>query len=272
MEESTIRVVVLVLCLSSVALLAVNLALVLPMYSSLAREQGLMGVQSTPYPEGFNIRSVATAQGAEPRTISLTGVGVARAKPDRAVFSLTVVTQGTSAVEAQNENAERMNNVVKALRGLGLSENQTKTTGYSLTPIWVYPKEGGEPSIAGYTCSNTLEVTVKSLESVGAIIDAGVSAGANQVSSITFTISEELSKQLELIALERAVKDAEVKAKTIASAAGLELLKPTSISFSSYIPTPFRGYELVGASASTPVLAPEEISVTVSVTVVYEFS
>jgi len=272
MEESTIRVATVIFAVFSVALLAANLALVLPIYSTLVKEQGTSGAQNAAAFEGYNIRSLATGQEAGQRTISLTGVGTARVKPDRAVFSLTVVTQSSTANEAQSENAERMNSVIKALRDLGLSENQTKTTGYSLNPIWVYPKEGGEPSIVGYTCTNTVEVTVKDLDKVGEVIDAGVSAGANQISSIKFTISEELSKQLELSALELAVKDAETKAKTIAAAAGLELLKPISISLSSYIPTVYRSYEMANLGTSTPVLAPEEVSVTVTVSVVYEFS
>lgn len=272
MEESTIRIAILISAIFSVALLAANLTLVLPIYSALFREQGTVRIQNSASSEGYNIRSLTSIQEEGQRTISLTGVGTAKAKPDRAIFSFTVVTQSSTAKEAQRENAERMNGVVGALKELGLAENQTKTTGYSLYPMWVYPKEGGEPSIVGYTCSNTLEVTLKNLEDIGAVIDAGVSAGANQISSITFTISEGLSRQLELVALEKAVKDAEAKANIIATAAGLELVKPVSISYGSYIPTSVRSYEMANLGASTPVLAPEEVSVTVTVNVVYEFS
>lgn len=211
------------------------------------------------------------------KTISVTGVGVAKAKPDRALISLSVVTQAGSAEEAISENSLKMNSVVQALKNMGVTEDQMETSLYSLTPIWDYSNRES-PRITGYTCLNTIRVTVRNFNNIGGIIDGAVSAGANHVSYIQFTISEEALRQLGLEALRIAVKDADSKARAIASAAEVTLTNLFSISALSYSPN-VASYSFEPAVPSptpmgtvlTPILPPEEVSVTVSISAVYEF-
>lgn len=212
-----------------------------------------------------------TGRVEQQKTISVTGTGVVKAKPDRAIVSFSVVTQADTAEKAISENADRMNRVIKAVRRMGILENQTETSAYSLNPLWEYPDEGS-PRIVGYACSSTLRVTVKDLNKVGEVIDAAVTAGANQVSSLQFTISDEAMRKLGLDALSLAVKDATSKASTIATAAGVTLIGPVSISLLGYSPY-VRSYafESIARSVVTPILSPEEVSVTVSVSAIYEF-
>ncbi|MEM2088183.1 MAG: SIMPL domain-containing protein [Thermoproteota archaeon] len=223
------------------------------------------GKSSTP-----SIQQTA-GQVEQSKTISVTGTGVVKAKPDRVVISFSVVTQADTAEEALSENAAKMDSVIRAVRAAGILENQTETSAYSINPVWEYP-DRGSPKIVGYTCSNTIKVTVKNLNKVGEIIDIAASAGVNQVSSLQFTISEEAVSQLGLDALSLAVRDAASKARTIADAAGVTLVGPLSISLSSYSPY-VRSYafESIASSIPTPILSPEEVSVTVSVSAVYEF-
>ncbi|MBO3808227.1 MAG: SIMPL domain-containing protein [Candidatus Brockarchaeota archaeon] len=278
MEEMLSRKWLLVLSVVFVATIGVNLALLVGIYPALISQQAGSEYRFNTVEEGFakNLGTPSlldTGQAEQQaKTISVTGTGVVKAKPDRAVLSLSVVTQAGSAGGAISENADKMDSVVKAVRSMGILENQTETSAYSLTPIWEYPKEGGSPRIVGYTCSNTIRVTVKNLNKVGEVIDAAVTAGANQVSSLQFTISDEAMRQLGLNALSLAVKDASSKASTIAAAAGLTLVGPVSISLSGYSPY-VRSYafESVMGSVATPIISPEEVSVTVSVSAVYEF-
>ncbi len=278
MEEMLSRKWLLVLSVVFVATIGVNLALLVGIYPVLISQRAGSENRFNTVEEGFKTWGTAglldTGQAEQrAKTISVTGTGVVKAKPDRAVLSLSVVTQAESAGEAISENAGKMDSVVKAVRSMGILENQTETSAYSLTPIWDYPKEGVSPRIVGYTCSNTIRVTVKDLNKVGEVIDAAVKAGANQVSSLQFTISDEAMRQLGLNALSLAVKDASSKASTIAAAAGVTLVGPVSISLSGYSPY-FRSYafESVMGSVATPIISPEEVSVTVSVSAVYEFN
>ncbi|MBO3841982.1 MAG: SIMPL domain-containing protein [Candidatus Brockarchaeota archaeon] len=279
MEEMLSRKWLLVLSAVFVATIGVNLALLVGIYPALISQQAGSENRFNTVEKGFaktlgTLSLLDTGQAEQQaKTISVTGTGVVKAKPDRAVLSLSVVTQAESAGGAISENADKMDSVIKAVRSMGILENQTETSAYSLTPIWEYPKEGGSPRIVGYTCSNTIRVTVKNLNKVGEVIDAAVKAGANQVSSLQFTISDEAMRQLGLNALILAVKDASSKASTIAAAAGLTLVGPVSISLSGYSPY-VRSYafETVIGSVATPIISPEEVSVTVSVTAIYEFN
>ncbi|MEM3424576.1 MAG: SIMPL domain-containing protein [Thermoproteota archaeon] len=268
---------VLALGVILVAAIGVNLTILVEIYPALIGQQAGSEYRFNiveDFAKSSGIPALLDTGQAEQqaKTISVTGTGVVKAKPDRAVLSLSVVTQAESAGEAISENADKMDRVIKAVRNVGILENQTETSAYSLNPIWEYPKEGGSPRIVGYTCSNTLRVTVKNLDKVGEVIDAAVTAGANQVSSLQFTISDEVMRQLGLDALSLAVKDAASKASIIATAAGVTLVGPVSISLSGYSPY-VRSYafESVSGITPTPILSPEEVSVTVSVSAVYGF-
>lgn len=275
--EALSRKWMLMLGIIAVVTMGVNLALLAGIYPALISQQTGSEYRFnivTEGAKGSGITALLDTSQAEQqvKTISVTGTGIVKARPDRAVLSLSVVTQAVTAEEAISENADKMYSVIETVRSLGILENQTETSAYSLSPIWEYPKEGGSPKIVGYTCSNTIRVTVKNLNRVGEVIDAAVTAGANQVSSLQFTISEEAMRQLGLNALSLAVKDAASKASTIATAAEVTLVGPVSISISGYSPY-VRSYafESVSGTALTPILSPEEVSVTVSVSAIYEF-
>ncbi|HID18895.1 TPA: DUF541 domain-containing protein [Candidatus Bathyarchaeota archaeon] len=279
MSQTGFRNIVLILCVIAVVLLAVNLVLTIPIYSAAPKvvmvetyppttppkaEERLEGVQVMP--------SVFPSFPRGERTINVAGIGVAEGKPDRAIVSLSVITREDTAVKAYQLNAEKTNSVIAALKEAGIPEDRMETTGYSLNPVWHYPR-GEEPVIIGYECRNSLKVTLEDLDRVGEVIDKGVNAGANQVSSVSFTLSKEAREKLKLEALSLAVKDAKAKAETIAEAAGVTLVGPTSISLSEIpVPTPVR-LEVKGAPVPAPpeIIAPEELSVTVTVNVVYEF-
>ncbi|MEM2941031.1 MAG: SIMPL domain-containing protein [Thermoproteota archaeon] len=269
---------VLLLGVIAVATIGVNLVLLAGIYPALFSQSARSEEYVSSIVEGFGKASTPSIQQAadqveQSKTISVTGTGVVKAKPDRAVISFSVVTQADTAEEALSENAAKMDSIIRAVRAAGILENQTETSAYSLNPLWEYPDKGS-PKIVGYTCSNTIRVTVKNLNKVGEIIDIAVSAGANQVSSLQFTISEEAMSQLGLNALSLAVRDAASKARIIADAAEVTLTGPVSISLWSYSPY-VRSYTFESAlptpAITTPILSPEEVSVTVSVSAIYEF-
>lgn len=265
-----------VLMLGIIAVITIGVNLVLlgiypALISQMARLREYSFISETAKNLGTPFLQQNTGQAKQVKTIHVTGTGVVKAKPDRAVLSLSVVTQADTAEKAISENADKMDRVIKAVRTMGILENQTETSAYDLSPLWECPK-GGSARIVGYTCSNTIRITVKDLGKVGGIIDAAVTAGANQVSSLQFTISEEAMQKLGLNALSLAVRDAASKASTIATAAGVKLIGPISISISSYSPY-VRSYvfEESIVSPKTSILSPEEISVTVSISAIYEF-
>ncbi|MFH0848982.1 MAG: SIMPL domain-containing protein [archaeon] len=208
---------------------------------------------------------VAAADGAQTRAISVTGTGYAYASPDIAYISVTVLTQSATAVEAQQKNTDTMNNVIGALKAIGVIESDLQTDQYNLRPIYDSDRQ---PKIVAYECTQTLRVTWKKVREVGVVLDAAVRAGANNVGSITFALSKQKIDALTGDAIKEAVADAESKAQTLAAALKVTIVGKTSAS----IGTPYTPQDMTLAlRTSVPTIIPGELRVVVTVYVNYHF-
>lgn len=203
----------------------------------------------------------------EQKTISVSGSASEFVLPDTASLSIGVLIQASTAKEASEKNAAVMAAVINALKSLGLQEREIQTSFLSLNPVYSYPKEDGAPTIVGYSASNNVQITTEMLDRLGDIVDKSVAAGANQVSGISFIISEEKQKQLRDKLLTEAVKDASDKADKLASNLNVRIVgvKTSSIS-EGEPPQPFA--PAIAERAVTPVL-PGESRATLSIQVTY---
>lgn len=149
--------------------------------------------------------------------VMVTGNSIVQAQPDTAILNISVVTQARAALEAQQQNANKSDAVVRALKAAVGSGAEIKTSGYSLQPQRVY-KENQPPSIVGYEARNSVTVTLSDLTKVGAVIDAASQTGANDVSGIAFTLRKDQPAHDQ--ALADATREAISKAQVIARALG----------------------------------------------------
>jgi hypothetical protein len=113
------------------------------------------------------------------------------------------------------QNSAAMKKVIDALKRAGVAAKDLQTQYVSLDPR--YDNEGRE--ILGYNASNSVSAIVRDLAQVGPVIDAGIGAGANNVSGPS--LSREDRDKLYREALEKAVADARAKADVLARAAGV---------------------------------------------------
>lgn len=165
-------------------------------------------------------QNVATPGRDDSRRVTRVMVGgdsIVQAQPDTAILTVSVVTQGRRAIDAQQENATKTEAVVRALKAAAGAGAEVKTSGYSLQPQRVY-KEGQPPTITGYEARNSVTVTTGELTRVGNIIDAAAQAGSNDISGIAFTLRQD--RQARDQALSEATKEAMNKARVIATALG----------------------------------------------------
>lgn len=149
--------------------------------------------------------------------VTVSGDSVVQAQPDTAILTLSVVTQASRALDAQQQNATRSDAVVKALKASAGAGAEVKTSGYSLQPQRVY-KENQPPSIIGYEARNTVTVVLGDLTKVGGVIDAAAQVGSNEISGISFTLRKDRPARDE--ALRLATREAMSKAQVIANALG----------------------------------------------------
>ncbi len=168
---------------------------------------------------------LASPAWADPRTITISGQGEAKAAPDEALLSAGVTTDARSAAAALAANTRAMNGVFETLRKAGVADKDMQTSGFSVQPQ--YSNDRSPQRITGYEVSNNVSVTVENLASLGATLDALVSSGANNIGDIAFGLRD--SRELMQKARAAAVADAIARADTIAKAAGVTLGPITSI-------------------------------------------
>ncbi|MSP93830.1 MAG: DUF541 domain-containing protein [Alphaproteobacteria bacterium] len=210
----------------------------------------------------------AAAAEAASRTIIVNGEGEASAKPDSARLSACVVSQAPTAAAALNANTTAMNRVFAALRMAGIPENKIQTSNFSVQPQYApFRQDNPQPQrIVGYQVSNQVAVIVDDLTKLGPTLDALVRSGANEVGGIAFFITN--PKPLAERARDATVADAAAKARTLASAAGVNLSAVMTIQEgSSSRPVPmFAMARALAAEAGPPPVASGEETVTVNVT------
>ena len=132
-------------------------------------------------------------------------------------LSFGVTTQAKTAAAALSANSDDMTKVIQALKDAGVAAADLQTSSVSLSPNT--SQDGTQ--IVGYTASNSVSATIKDIGKAGALIDAAVAAGANQVGGPFLSVSD--TDGLYRSALKKAVVDAKAKAQALADAAGLTL-------------------------------------------------
>ena len=168
---------------------------------------------------GVGLPDAAQGQEADPstRTITANGVGTVTTVPDRAHFSFGVQVQARTASQALEASEAQIRRVVSALRGAGVAAADIQTEQVSLMP---QSSEDGR-EIVGYMAVSSVSVRVRDLGRAGAVVDAAVGAGANQVSGPALIRSDQ--DALYRNALRAAYADAREKAQALAAAAGVTL-------------------------------------------------
>lgn len=211
-------------------------------------------------------QSPSPEPGTAERTVTVSGTATIRSQPDEATVTLGVQTRAMTAEAAMRDNAERMREVIAAVRREGVAADDIATAWVSLYPQ--YDDQG--IGVEGYVAENQVTVTVRSMQAVGRVIDVAVEAGANLTSGISFRLSDE-GEGVER-ALAEAVEDARAKALALADATGARLGAVVSVSETGAPgPVPvYRDYGVAEAAAGAPPIEPPTIETQVSVTVTWE--
>ncbi|MDI9395934.1 MAG: SIMPL domain-containing protein [Euryarchaeota archaeon] len=205
-------------------------------------------------------------------TISISGYAEEKVVPDKATLNVGVVVQSATAKEASDENAALMSAVIAELKAMGLQDKEIKTSYVSVYPVYDYAKD--TQTIAGYSASNSVQITTTQLDKLSEIIDRSTAAGANEIGGISFSVSDEMKKQLREDLMNKAVVDASSKAATLAKSLGVKVtgVQTSSVSESGGSRV-YYGYEMgmdekAAGAVPTPI-QPGESTVSMSVQVTY---
>ncbi|MFA6409950.1 MAG: SIMPL domain-containing protein [Candidatus Buchananbacteria bacterium] len=188
-------------------------------------------------------------------TISISGEGKVNATPDIAQISLGLQTEKIEVAQAQKENTEKMNNIIKEIKAMGVEAKDIATENYSIYPR--YDWTSGRQVLKGYQVSQNVTVKIRDLAKIGDIVDKAGKLGANQVGSLSFTIDE--PEKLKQQAREKALVNAKEKAEALAKIAGVKLGKLVAFTETSsggvtpvYRDYAMKSLDAVGAGEAMP--------------------
>lgn len=211
------------------------------------------------------------------RVIITSGSSEVKVTPDRAQVTVSVQTENADVKIAQSENADRMDAVIKAIKAVGIADADIRTSGYSIYPVYDDTSSIFGRKVKTYRVTNSVQVTIRDVTKTGEVIDAAVAAGANQVDSIMFMVSEELEQSLRNEVLGKAVRKARADADIVAAAAGVTITGVKEINVGSYYPPVYyenarsAGMDAKVASAPTPV-EPGQVTISAQISATYLIS
>lgn len=220
-------------------------------------------------------RAVVSAETAPGKgKITVTGQGSVKVNPDIAYITLGVQTRNADSKAAQAENNEIMTKIINSLKAMNIDNKDIKTANYYMYPEYDYNEKGGQRVVA-YSVTNSVTVTVRKIDSVGAVIDTGIAAGANNAQNIQFSISDSSTYYAQALSL--AITNAKAKSTAIAGALGVTVSNPVEVTENSsyYMPVMsesanVRAEKDMAAGASMPVQS-TELEISASISCVFEY-
>ena len=201
-----------------------------------------------------------------PVVVALGHATIERA-PDRAFVTFSTETRGTKPEDVQKQNALAMTRVQDAVTRAKVPADAVRTLGFNLQEEfdWV----NGKRVSRGYTASNSVEVRVDDLTTLGSLMDAAVQAGATGVGAVRFDLKDRAGAERE--ALRLAVADARARADAAAVGANTRVVGIVRIEESGAprgpMPVPMMRMAMAASDRApeTPV-APGQIEIEASVT------
>lgn len=223
---------------------------------------------STPAPAG----AVAGNQNL-PRTITVVGDGTVNIQPDVARANIGVEVLNASVEEAAAENTRITDQVLAALAEMGIAKEDIQTSGYTVYSER-YSPDGSLSTDVQYRVTNTVNVLIRNLDDVGAVLETSIKAGANSIYGVEFLLDD--PTEARSAARSMAVDNAAATAAELAELTGVKVGPIVSISEvigsnGGFYSNQFTQYStgMGGGRMDTPI-EPGQLRLTMQLQVTYE--
>lgn len=216
-------------------------------------------------------------------TITVQGTGQATLPPDVARVSFTVQNTATTVAAAQEATTKQANKALDFVKEQGVAEKDVKTLSYNISPQYSYPNPctkgeicpdyySGTPKVTGYQVSETVQVTMRDLTLVGAMLGGLGKLGVQNVNGPDFALDDSTAGYDAARA--DAINKAQVQATVLSKQLGVRLGKIVNFSESSGgYPYPMAyglGGDMEVSKASSPNVPVGENTYNASVSITYE--
>ncbi|MSW09641.1 MAG: DUF541 domain-containing protein, partial [Actinobacteria bacterium] len=113
--------------------------------------------------------------------ITISATGTTTVVPDAVRINATVSVLGTTSKSALATSATTSSAVRAALTVNKVATKDVATQSVTVYPEYSYPQDGGKPVLTGYRASQSFDITIRSASTAGAVVDAIVEAGGDNV-------------------------------------------------------------------------------------------
>lgn len=233
---------------------------------------GVAAIQPTMWQSTPVAHAQSDTTTTQPGTITVVGEGKVSIEPDIARVQIGIEVMMPSVKEASDANKERLEAVLAALGEQGVAEEDIQTSGFNVYAERFGPNGPLPDDQVNYRVSNNVSVTVRQLDTLGALLDAAIEAGANNIYGVEFSLDD-----TDVIASEaraNAVADAQSKAAELAELTGTTVGQVVSISevigntggyYSSNFAETARG---LGGGGATPI-SPGQLELIMQLQITY---
>jgi len=219
---------------------------------------------------------VNTSPEARLNTVAVSGSFETDINPDLAEITFSIETEAKDASDAQAENSRLGEQVMDALKKAGVKADDLESTRYNIYPIREWNRATEKYEEKGYRVTHTIKVSVDDVDEVSKLLKVGVDSGANRVDNLVFKLSKNKENLIKTQVMKEAAQKASVKAKALADSLNIKIVRIHTVSENSYSAGIYYAERAVFAAAedsdAAPAIAPEDVSVSASVTVVYEIA
>ena len=204
--------------------------------------------------------------------ITVSGEGKVYAKPDVAIVSLGVTTQGSTVADVTKSNTDKMNAVIDAIKNLKIDEKDIQTTNYNLTPLYNWTEAAGR-IFQGYTLDQNVQVKIRDFTKIGDVLSGATDKGANLVGDLQFTIDN--PEQFKEQARAKAIAQAKANAQNLAKESGVNLGKLINV-YENYSPYPiaYNSMKTTGMggaeAAPAPTIQPGQQEIDIIINLTYQ--
>ena len=219
-------------------------------------------------PAAAQAQQASITQSIAGTRLDVSATGDVTRVPDIAIITAGVVTRSATAKSALQQAATRMDRLIAALKRAGVEDRDIQTSNINLNPEYTYANNQ-PPKLNGYTASNQLTIRFRDIANSGAILDALVAEGANQINGPSLTIDKPEAALDEARA--RAVAAGRARADLYARSLGLRVARVVSVSesggnYPSPPPMPMMMEARAQAADTKIVPGEQKLSVTLAMT------
>lgn len=198
--------------------------------------------------------------------VTVTGEGLVKVMPDRAVIKVRVENQGTSAKEVQTLNNQSVDAVLKSLKSLKLDAKYISTEMINLNKNYNY-----ETKEYFYVANQAIVIFLEDLKMYEPVMNKLLDSGVNRIDDVNFLSSD--MEKLMSASRKKAMENAKKKALDYVEVLGQKLGKAKTISETEiHRPRPMYDTMLMkGASQeSQQTIAVGEMEIRTQVNVAFE--